>query len=491
MKKIFSVAAFVFFFFVFSLLLVAHAIHADNSLLAYWKLDETTAGSTAVDSSGNGYNGIPHNSPSPSTDVPSTISFTDPRSLSFDGSQWVSISDNSAFAMNSATFSVWVKFSSLSDDMDMIAKRSQDGSQIQWQFGYSGGGNDFKVSLANDGGHSCCTDFNWSPSPGLTTNTWYNIAVTIDGTAHTITWYQNGVSKHNESIGSNSLGTQVSSTDLTLGASYNGNGEFLNGLLDDVRIYNTALNDSDIADIASGDSGPGVPTPTPLPTSTPTPTNTLTPTPTSAPNASPPNQSPQNNSSSAPSCTSSPPTGKADLFQIDAKQTQATLFFAPASGNVTNYAISYGYTSGDGRFNTFTNQGNSTGVLLYMINYLSPHLTYYMKVRPYNGCMPGNWSNEMKISMSGNNSTIRYYNTFISQILSIFPQQATVLGAATTRRQNTTPACQNYRVMPGDSLWQIAQNRLGNGTRYQQIETSNNLYTTVLSVGQTLKIGCK
>src|SRR5579863_6803166 len=96
-------------FFLPCLLLLVKVIHADGNLLAYWKFDETTAGSTVVDSSGNGYNGTPHNSPAPSTDVPSTITFSDPESLRFTGTEWVSIPDNSAFAMTSATFSTWVK----------------------------------------------------------------------------------------------------------------------------------------------------------------------------------------------------------------------------------------------------------------------------------------------------------------------------------------------------------------------------------------------
>ncbi len=463
--------------------MLVKVIHADGNLLTYWKFDETTAGSTVVDSSGNGYDGTPHNSPAPSTDVPSTITFSDPESLKFTGTEWVSIPDNPAFAMTSATFSTWVKFTNTSaGDMNMIAKRSSDGSSVQWQFGYNASGNQFKVSLAN-GGSSCCTDFHWSPSPSLSANTWYNIAVVIDGTNHTLTWYQNGASKLQQDITGHNLGTEISA-DLTLGASYNGTNELLQGLLDDTRIYNTALTGTQVADIAAGNSGPGVPTPTPTPTPAP---STPTPTPSSQSNTS----NAPSTSSNAPSCTSSPPGGTADLFQIDSKQTQATLFFAPAIGNVTNYAISYGYDSADERFSTFTNQGNSSGVLQYTINDLSPNLTYYMKVRPYNGCKPGNWSNQMKITTTkSSNGAIQYYENFLSQVFSIFPRQTTVLGVSTTRAKDTAPSCENYTVMPGDSLWQIAQEKLGEGIKYLQIEDTNSLITTILNSGQKLKIGC-
>jgi hypothetical protein len=39
---------------------------------------------------------------------------------------------------------------------------------------------------------------------------------------------------------------------------------------------------------------------------------------------------------------------------------------------------------------------NTTGVVSYDIGALSPDSTYYFKVRGGNGCMPGNWSNELK-----------------------------------------------------------------------------------------------
>ena len=45
-----------------------------------------------------------------------------------------------------------------------------------------------------------------------------------------------------------------------------------------------------------------------------------------------------------------------------------------------------------------------------------------------------------------------------------------------------------YTVMKGDTLWEIAQKRLGNGTRYKEIMTLNGLKTSTIRVGQTLKL---
>ena len=45
-----------------------------------------------------------------------------------------------------------------------------------------------------------------------------------------------------------------------------------------------------------------------------------------------------------------------------------------------------------------------------------------------------------------------------------------------------------YTVAAGDSLWGIAQKRLGNGNRYKEIMTLNGLSSTVIRPGQKLKL---
>lgn len=45
-----------------------------------------------------------------------------------------------------------------------------------------------------------------------------------------------------------------------------------------------------------------------------------------------------------------------------------------------------------------------------------------------------------------------------------------------------------YTVVTGDSLWAIAQKRLGNGNRYKEIMTLNGLSSTVIRPGQKLKL---
>lgn len=101
-----------------------------------------------------------------------------------------------------------------------------------------------------------------------------------------------------------------------------------------------------------------------------------------------------------PSCGDSAPSAPPFLFQLDATHHQTTLSFTPNAQNVTQYFIAYGYSSGDMRFGTSFSQGASGGVQQYKINDLAPNTTYYFRVRAQNGCMAGDWGNEMRITTS-------------------------------------------------------------------------------------------
>lgn len=226
-------------------------------------------------------------------------------------------------------------------------------------------------------------------------------------------------------------------------------------------------------------------------TETVAPTATPTPTPTASNNTT---ATPSSNSPSAPSCTAVTPIHTPDLFQIDVSNTQARLYFTPLNKHVTNYYISYGYTPEDQRFGVMTDLGPSTGVLAYVINELSPNLTYYFKVRPQNDCMPGNWSNQMKATTVKSSTGAKYYKGFLTRIFSVFPKHITelqpgdVLGASTQTTHSST--CQEYTVKHGDSLWKIASQYLGSGSEYQSLKSSNSLSSDFLHVGQKIKIAC-
>ncbi|MBP7967049.1 LysM peptidoglycan-binding domain-containing protein [Candidatus Woesebacteria bacterium] len=191
------------------------------------------------------------------------------------------------------------------------------------------------------------------------------------------------------------------------------------------------------------------------------------------------------------SCRSSVPTSKPDLFQIDVYGTDATLYFAPVT-NANKYVIAYGDGDTTEQYGDEYNSGNVDGVLSYTIHMLTPSSSYSFKVRGGNGCMPGEWSNVMKVKIGApTRGKVIYYKNLTSLALSslmVSPgSNNTVLGAKTTQGKN----CKSYTVQAGDSLWGIAKNEIGDGSKYSTLMTDNNLSSTLLRVGQKIKIGCK
>lgn len=53
---------------------------------------------------------------------------------------------------------------------------------------------------------------------------------------------------------------------------------------------------------------------------------------------------------------------------------------------------------------------------------------------------------------------------------------------------NGQPVLIAYTVVTGDSLWRIAQNKLGNGTRYPEIKALNGMTSNTIYTGQKLLI---
>ena len=53
---------------------------------------------------------------------------------------------------------------------------------------------------------------------------------------------------------------------------------------------------------------------------------------------------------------------------------------------------------------------------------------------------------------------------------------------------DNTGSASTYTVKAGDTLWDIAQSQLGNGSRYKEIMTLNGLTSDIIQPGQVLKL---
>jgi len=109
-------------------------------------------------------------------------------------------------------------------------------------------------------------------------------------------------------------------------------------------------------------------------------------------------------------CSDPGPTSAPNLFQIDAMQTSAILYFAPAGQPYSYYFISYGNGAFDEGYGAQFDLSNSTGSISYLVESLQPNSTYSFKVRAGNGCRTGDWSSTLRIKTTNSkNGTTKYY----------------------------------------------------------------------------------
>jgi hypothetical protein len=99
-------------------------------------------------------------------------------------------------------------------------------------------------------------------------------------------------------------------------------------------------------------------------------------------------------------CSNTMPVSAPHLYQIDATQDSATLFFAPPPGDITGYVIEYGTTVDANQHAVTHNHSDKSGAVSYTVNNLFPNLTWYFKVKAQNGCASGGWS-EIKSTYLG------------------------------------------------------------------------------------------
>lgn len=208
-----------------------------SGLVGYWKMDETVAGSTVKDSSGNGYNGTPsgtagaNNLPQPDTALPGNTNFYDIRGLNFDGTDdKVSLS---AMPSTTTTFtlSFWIKPNAQSTNYGTIF--SQDSFIGFWYRGSAAGASAGKMSFF----YSSTDHLNSTP---LTDGAWQHFAAVVS--AGSVTFYLNGVQD----------GTATSAIAFTPNNIGNDpSSELFKGTLDEMRFYNRALSAAEIKALAN------------------------------------------------------------------------------------------------------------------------------------------------------------------------------------------------------------------------------------------------
>ena len=196
-----------------------------EGLVGWWKLDEAAGAGTAVDSAGShdGTNSDPANMPGQTGMIGGAYDFS---------STYVEVPDSPELRFTSSdswSMSVWVYLDSTGAGWRGIVVKSRDASPL--------------YGLWTNGGNWCFAGGEDIPGGAATTATWHHVVMVQDGGAGTRTLY---------------VDTVVDAT----GAAKNGNGsgalwfggaksvvEYMDGKLDDVRIYNRALSADEVGSI--------------------------------------------------------------------------------------------------------------------------------------------------------------------------------------------------------------------------------------------------
>lgn len=217
-----------------------------STLIGYWKFDESESGA-AVDSSGYGTSLDPSGTPPTPSATAAVTAFDNPYSASFDGvsSYFAATSTSILNTTTSLSIAVWVKFNSVSSSYQTIVGKWEVGSKQQFLVQLN---NNNKIGFWTGNGNSVGSVLESAAT--VSPNTWYHIVATVNGTSKNL--YVNGILS-NSGTSTTAIGT--STIEFTVGSKkYNGGPyfEFLNGFVDDLRLYNRVISGTEITALASG-----------------------------------------------------------------------------------------------------------------------------------------------------------------------------------------------------------------------------------------------
>jgi len=215
------------------------------SLVAYWPLD-----GTADDKSLYGHSGVA------SGVTPTTDRFNKANgALHFDGqTSFIMVADKADLRLGSTDFTLnaWVKLDAYSSDfVSTIISKRQNGVNGGWLWAINGAGNAPKGAIYyGPGGGSTNAIGNMALSVGQ----WYMVTCVYTVSNSVLQIYVNGtLDKQYSGISPANANTAVA---LTIGKdTANGDAYFFNGSLDEIKIYNIALSQSDITKFYTAANG--------------------------------------------------------------------------------------------------------------------------------------------------------------------------------------------------------------------------------------------
>jgi len=224
-----------------------------NGLVGYWKFDDGSGSTVARDDSGNGNNGTLTNYTGVQTSTgwvagaPALRSFN-AGGLEFDGvDDYVDVPHAATVNVGKtvpATWSLWINLQEINGDF--LGKGEPYTNDLRYEVG-TNASNQIGFCTYLSGWHCLYS------SATVALGEWTHVAVTYDKTA--ISFFKNGIGETPQTYSSSNF--PETTKNLNIGRYQNNQNDqtsynYLDGLLDDVRIYNRALSASEVASLASG-----------------------------------------------------------------------------------------------------------------------------------------------------------------------------------------------------------------------------------------------
>ncbi len=224
-----------------------------DSMLAYWKLDETSGAVAADSSRGLNTNASAQNGPTISTDTAPTA-FANARSRTFNGTnQSINTSGAVRTTGNVAfTYSLWVKTTD-----------STDAYRTMFSEGHTGVANAiFQLQMTTDADTDCPTDDSFKAymrdnagtaailcsATAYNDGEWHNVILTSNGSnSHAL--YVDGVSVDTDTTAISTTTFNVAAIGMLRSTTAS---QYFTGSIDEVRVYKRVLSAAEIADLVAG-----------------------------------------------------------------------------------------------------------------------------------------------------------------------------------------------------------------------------------------------
>lgn len=223
---------------------ISGSTYDDANLMGYYRLE-----SNGTDSSGNG-NTLSGTAPSFVSAV-----FGNGGDFEAGSSQYLAVADASQTGLDitgDITISCWFKPESLSIAQMLVTKWDYGNNNRSYSLNFDSS-NNLQLKYTPNG--STLTYFNLSSAEhGIATGNTYHILVTLDVSAYSAIYYVNGTKTTKSPVSGTGTSIFNGSAPFAIGCQHNnGNREsFLDGIIDDVAIWNRILSDSEASDIYSG-----------------------------------------------------------------------------------------------------------------------------------------------------------------------------------------------------------------------------------------------